>query len=409
MAATPVAVEVWRGERVESRHRVRACVADPDGRRPAGPGRHRRARLPALGGQAVPGPGPGRERCRRRVRGRRRAELALACASHGGEPDHVALVEAWLGAPGPGRDGTRLRPARRPCTSRRPPPLLRAGTAPRRIHNNCSGKHAGMLAAALQLGAPTRGYELPHHAVQRHCAGALAALAGLDRLPEPGIDGCGLPNHPLPLRGLARAAATLADPGGQAPIRRAALTRIGAAMRAQPHMVAGTGRCCTALMALLPDVIAKTGAEGVYLAALAGARPRHRASRPRTARPAPPRRRSWPCWRIWVLWAARCRTACSDFGRRRLRNTAGSVVGQVRPGRRMAGPVSGPTVGVDEVGRGPLAGPVVVAAVILKRPIVGLADSKALSAAQRARARGHHPPRRPWSPWRRRRWPRSSG
>ena len=189
MAAAPVAVEVWRGERVESRHRVRACVADPNGHvllalgdvdEPVYP---RSAVKPfqalaLVESGAADAFGIGTE------------ELALACASHGGEPVHVARVGAWLGRLG--LDETALAcgphaPLHQPSATA----MLRAGTIPSRIHNNCSGKHAGMLAAALQLSAPTRGYELPHHAVQRHCAGAIAALAGLDRLPEPGIDGCG--------------------------------------------------------------------------------------------------------------------------------------------------------------------------------------------------------------------------
>ena len=266
MATTPVAVEVWRGGRVESRHRVRLCVADARGAvvlalgdvdEPVYP---RSAVKPfqalalvesgAVDAFAVSGP-----------------ELALACASHGGEPDQVARVEAWLARLGLSDLDLACGP-HPPLHAPSAEALLRAGTAPRRSHNNCSGKHAGMLAAALQLGVPTRGYAESGHAVQRHVAGAIAALAGLERLAEPGIDGCCLPNHPLPLRGLARAAATLADPSAQPPGRRAALTRIGAAMRAHPHEVAGTGRCCTALMTHLPGVIAKTGAEGVFLAAL---------------------------------------------------------------------------------------------------------------------------------------------
>ena len=92
-------------------------------------------------------------------------------------------------------------------------------------------------------------------------------LAGIDELPPPGIDGCGLPNHPLSLRDLARTAARLADPSGLEPVRVRALTRIADAMLAHPFMVAGSGRCCTAVMEALPRLVAKTGAEGVYLGA----------------------------------------------------------------------------------------------------------------------------------------------
>ena len=264
--ATPIAVEVWRGDRVESRHRVRCCVADAAGRpvlaigdvaEPIFP----RSALKPFQALALV------ESSAAEAYGVSDAELALACASHGGEPDHVARVAAWLARLGLDDDALACGP-HPPLFAPAAAALARHGGQPRRVHNNCSGKHAGMLAAALGLGEPTRGYEHPGHAVQRHCAAAIAGLAGLDRLPPPGIDGCSLPNHPLPLAGLARAAARLADPGGEPPRRRAALARIGSAMRAHPYLVAGTGRCCTAVMSAAPRVIVKTGAEGTYLAAI---------------------------------------------------------------------------------------------------------------------------------------------
>ena len=264
--ATPIAVEVWRGDRVESRHRVRCCVADAAGRpvlaigdvaEPIFP----RSALKPFQALALV------ESSAAEAYGVSDAELALACASHGGEPDHVARVAAWLARLGLDDDALACGP-HPPLFAPAAAALARHGGQPRRVHNNCSGKHAGMLAAALGMGEPTRGYEHPEHAVQRHCAAAIADLAGLDRLPPPGIDGCSLPNHPLPLAGLARAAARLADPGGEAPLRRAALARIGSAMRAHPYLVAGTGRCCTAVMSAAPGVVAKTGAEGTYLAAI---------------------------------------------------------------------------------------------------------------------------------------------
>lgn len=266
MARTPVAVEVWRNGRVESRHRVRVCVADASGRVAlavgdiAEPVYPRSAVKPFLALALV-------ESGAADAYGVSEAELALACASHGGEAQHVTVVEAWLARLG--LDETAL--ACGPHAPTYPPAaaaLIRAGRSPRRVHNNCSGKHAGMLAVALHRHQPTQGYEHEHHPVQVDCAAAVAALAGLDRLPAPGIDGCSLPNHPLPLSGLARAAANLADPTGVESSRGAALARIGSAMRARPQLVAGTGRCCTAVMQTLPGVIAKTGAEGVYIAAL---------------------------------------------------------------------------------------------------------------------------------------------
>lgn len=262
----PVAVEVWRGDRVESRHRVRACVLDARGRVILAAGDidepdYPRSAVKPFQTLALVESGAADAFTVSD------AELALACASHGGEPDHVALVEAWLQRLGLDETALACGP-HPPLHQGSAAALLRAGAPPRRVHNNCSGKHTGMLAAALQLGAPTAGYERLEHPVQRRCAEAIAELAGLDRLPPPGIDGCGLPNHPLPLRALARAAARLADPVDCGSERQAALARIGRAMQAHPRMVAGTGRCCTLTMETLPGVIAKTGAEGAYLAAL---------------------------------------------------------------------------------------------------------------------------------------------
>lgn len=263
---TPVGVEVWRGGRVESRHRVRACVADATGRivlavgDVASPVFPRSAIKPfqallLVESGAADAMAVGSE------------ELALACASHGGEPRHVTRVEAWLGRLGLPEQALACGP-HQPSNAAAAAELIRSGSTPRRVHNNCSGKHAGMLAVAKHLGVATAGYELPGHAVQERVARALAEVAGLGALEPPGIDGCSLPNYPIPLEALARAAAQLADPSRQAPVRRAALTRIADAMVAHPLLVAGLGRCCTAIMTAAPHVVAKTGAEGVYLAAL---------------------------------------------------------------------------------------------------------------------------------------------
>jgi L-asparaginase II len=268
MAATPVAVEVWRGGRVESRHRVRAYVADATGDlvlaigdvdEPVFP----RSAVKPFQALALVESGAAE------AFGVSDEELAVACASHGGEPRHVALIEAWLARLGLAEATLACGP-HPPLHAVSAAALLRSGAVPRRVHNNCSGKHTGMLAAALHLGAPTLGYEQPAHPVQRHVAEALAELAGQDRLEPPGIDGCSLPNHPLPLRGLARAAARLADPSGLSPTRRRALELIAGAMRAHPFLVAGTGRLCTELMQAAGGVVAKTGAEGVFLGAWPG-------------------------------------------------------------------------------------------------------------------------------------------
>lgn len=335
MATTPVAVEVWRGSRVESRHCVRACVADAAGGVVLGLGDldepvFPRSAVKPFQALALVESGAAD------AFAVSEAELALACASHGGEPAHVALVEGWLARLGLDEAALACGP-HAPLHPASAAALARQGAAARRVHNNCSGKHAGMLAAALQLKAATHGYERPEHPVQRHVAAALAALAGLAALPAPGTDGCGLPNHPLPLRALARAAARLADPSGLAPGRAAALERVGAAMMAQPFLVAGTGRCCTALMQAVPGLVAKTGAEGVYLAASRrlglGIVVKAEDGATRAAEVA-----LLALLRRLGALGETLPTTLERFERPRLRNFAGEEVGQVAPAPGWPGP-----------------------------------------------------------------------
>jgi L-asparaginase II len=266
--AAPVAILVRRGERVESWHRVSYALADAAGRRrhaEGDPDRPLFARSAVKPLQALVLLESGAAE-RFAVS---QAELALACASHGGEPLHVAPIRRWLARLG--LDQASLEcgahpPLHGPSAER----LVAAGRAPEPVHNNCSGKHTAMLAAARHLGAPLAGYTRADHPVQRRVAATLAEMAGLDGLPAPALDGCGLPTYPLTLGQLATAMARLADPAGLSPDRRAACRAICAAMTAQPQLVAGSGQACTAIMATAPRVVVKTGAEGVYGAALPG-------------------------------------------------------------------------------------------------------------------------------------------
>jgi L-asparaginase II len=263
-----VAVEVWRGRRAESRHRVSVCVAEPGG-----------AVLHAVGDvDALVYPRSSLKPFQATLLvesgaadtyGLGDAELALACASHNGEPMHVSRVEGWLGRLG--LDSSALAcgghpPLHQPAAA----DLIRSGRPHSRLHDNCSGKHSGMLTGARHLGLPVEGYHHPDHPLQQRIAEAVADIAGLTSLPEPASDGCSAPIWPIPLRALAVATARLARPSGLSAARAAALQRLGGAMRKEPGMVAGTGRCCTAVMQAFPEITLKTGAEGVYIAALHG-------------------------------------------------------------------------------------------------------------------------------------------
>jgi L-asparaginase II len=261
-----VAVVVRRGDRVESQHRVAYAVAAGDGRLLEAAGDVEREVFPRSvikPLQALPLVESGAAD-RFAVS---EPELALACASHSGEPEQVALVRAWLARLG--LDGSALEcgahsPQHGPSAQR----LAASGRQPERIHNNCSGKHAGMITLARHLGAPIAGYSRADHPVQRLIGDVLRDLTGLAALPAPAIDGCGVPTWPIPLGHLATAFARFAHAARLAATRADACARLQAAMLAHPHLVAGTDRACTEIMSVVPHLLVKTGAEGVYAACL---------------------------------------------------------------------------------------------------------------------------------------------
>ncbi len=269
--ANPVLVEFWRGSVVESRHRGAVAVIDSRGSLVAGWGDvlqpvFPRSTVKPL--QAIPLIESGAaDRFRLSQQ-----EIALACASHAGEAAHVAAVAAWLARLGLSGANLVCGP-HMPTADAAAHALLAAGLAPTRLHNNCSGKHAGFLTLALDLGAPVAGYGLSSHPVQQGARRAIAETGGADA--DTGTlagDGCGVPTMALPLVALARSFAALADPSDQPPARADAIRRITAAMLAQPWFVAGTGRFDTRLMeGGQGALIVKSGAEGVCAAALPGA------------------------------------------------------------------------------------------------------------------------------------------
>ena len=270
-AADPVLVEATRGGQVESRHRGAAVVSDAAGKvvmcwgnieRPV----YGRSAIKPL--QALPLIESGA--ADRYALGT--TEIALACASHHGEPRHVAAVAAWLARLG--LDAAALEcGAHPPASVEAAAALIRSGMPPSALHNNCSGKHTGFICTARHHGERVQGYIAPEHPVQQRVAAILAEMTGLDLARAPrGVDGCGIPVIGMPLAGIARAMARLADPAGFSPDRQAAARRVLDAMAAAPAMVAGTGGFVTEIMTLAPATVrAKNGAEGMYCAAL----PRH--------------------------------------------------------------------------------------------------------------------------------------
>jgi L-asparaginase II len=194
-------------------------------------------------------------------------ELALACASHSGESFHVDLVRDWLERTGLSETDLGCGP-QWPMSREAEHALVREGETPSRAHNNCSGKHAGFLNTARRMGEPIEGYVARDHPVQARWLDALAELAGEELDPAlAGPDGCSIPSQPVSLSGLARAFGRLASRESLGAARRDAIERIDAGIAAHPELVAGTGRMCTRLMTATGGrLLAKTGAEGVYVA-----------------------------------------------------------------------------------------------------------------------------------------------
>jgi L-asparaginase II len=191
--------------------------------------------------------------------------LALAAASHSGEPFHLDGVRKLLA--GAGVDPALLRnPESLPLDPEEARAYLRRGRGPERITMNCSGKHAAMLAACAVNGWPMTGYLDPGHPVQQAVLRTVRKATG-DPVTHVGVDGCGAPLLSVTLTGLARAfrSYVLADPGS--PERR-----VADAMRAHPAFVAGTRRIDTWLMEGVPGAMAKMGAEGVQAVALGDGR-----------------------------------------------------------------------------------------------------------------------------------------
>ncbi len=264
----PILVEVTRGPVVESAHRGAVCVMDGDGKvvlalgdvhRPIFP----RSAVKAL--QALPLVESGFADSY----GLTADEIALAVSSHSGEPVHAETAARMLAKAG--RDMSCLEcGAHWPMGEKAARALAASGGKPTALHNNCSGKHAGFICLACGLDEEPEGYIQPGHAVQRAIAGAMEEMTGAAHGADSmGIDGCSIPTYAIPLTALARGFARFATGAGLGRERARAATRIRLAVAAHPHMVAGAGRFDTRIMqALGARIFTKTGAEGVFCAAI---------------------------------------------------------------------------------------------------------------------------------------------
>jgi L-asparaginase II len=274
----PVLVEAWRGPAVESQHRGAFAVVDAAGRLVASLGDIGRPVFPRSAVkvlQALPLVASGAaERF-----GLDDAELALACASHGGEPAHVRTAASVLAKAG--LDATVLE-----CGSHWPyhegaqRALAAEGATPTALHNNCSGKHAGFVCLGCVMAAAAgrdareflAGYVRPDHPVMREVGAAVEAATAWRLADAPrGIDGCSIPTYGIPLERMAHAFARIGTGQGLSPAHAAAAQRLRRAVARAPFMVAGSGRFDTRVMEAFGErVFCKVGAEGVYCAALPG-------------------------------------------------------------------------------------------------------------------------------------------
>ncbi|MEM7051530.1 MAG: asparaginase [Acidobacteriota bacterium] len=202
-------------------------------------------------------------------------EIALACASHGGLPEHVEVARGLLARAGLG-EGHLACGAHPPMDADHARALVVAGTEPTPLHNNCSGKHAAMLLACHLRGWPTMGYTEGGHRIQeevRRWVGTCCRV-GAETVGE-GLDGCSVPTFHLSLLAVARGYAALVEPAaaGLAPRVARAVERVFAAMGREPMMVAGPGRFTTRLMEVTAGrIVGKEGAEGFYAMAVQGPR-----------------------------------------------------------------------------------------------------------------------------------------
>ncbi len=196
-------------------------------------------------------------------------QLAVMCASHGGEPEHVALVAEILTKIGMDENALACG-AHWPLCEQAGRSLAGQRQDPTALHNNCSGKHAGMLALAVHAGLDVVGYEQPSHPVQRLIAATLADMTSAPVIEDLcATDGCSVPTWGLPLSAIALAMARLASGDGLDSSRAKACAQLRNACMAEPWFVAGSGRFCTDVMrAFEGRVFLKEGAEGVYCGAI---------------------------------------------------------------------------------------------------------------------------------------------
>ncbi|HWJ03582.1 MAG TPA: asparaginase [Verrucomicrobiae bacterium] len=253
-------VEVTRGPLVESVHRGSIAVADAAGNLMAWLGDpeivtyYRSSAKPI---QAIPVITSG---AAQRF-GLKEEELAIICASHGGEEEHIEIITKLLAKLGLSEEYLQCG-VHPPMYANRAVELWRQGQEPSTIHCNCSGKHSGMLAICKHMGWPLESYLDLAHPLQQMLLKTIKEYHDCEHVPV-GIDGCGVPVYGMSIRNMAKGYARLVQNNAAEP-RQAAASQLVNAMTKYPKLVAGTGRLDTILMTKMgKKVVTKCGAEGV--------------------------------------------------------------------------------------------------------------------------------------------------
>lgn len=256
----PLEIQVSRGNFIESRHQASAVVVDESGDIVESFGSRDllvspRSAIKML--QAISFVESGAVE----KYSLKQKHIAFACSSHVGEADHIKLANEWRQHLGLDLENF-VCGAHLPYDESSAHALIRQGSKPTSAHNNCSGKHLGIMSSCLALGIDVKHYGDYDHPIQKRLRDLMTELSGVDHEKAPwGIDGCGIPTHAIPLKNIAVAMSHMIREGKYSK----SVQKIIAAQRAEPFYIAGSKEFSTLLInATQGRVITKVGAEGVY-------------------------------------------------------------------------------------------------------------------------------------------------
>lgn len=260
-----ILAHVIRGETIESIHRGHIFVVDGEGNTVASVGDPATVtyfRSAAKPFQSLPFITSGAAD----AFGFTEEEIAMSIASHSGEKMHVERVAQMLDRIGMAESDLHCG-IHAPFYAAEAERMLREGETPTQLHNNCSGKHAAMLALAKHIHADTATYELAENRIQKRILRCISDFTGIAESDiAQGIDGCAAPNFAIPVAAMAKSFANLVFPLNFHPAVQEAASRITHAMMRHPELIGGTDRLDTMLMKAAPGkIISKVGADGVWL------------------------------------------------------------------------------------------------------------------------------------------------